>query len=211
MEAINRIPPWALRQVSIVLQLPQQQQLDAQSISPENLVRHGIVDQSWKPQNVITLPMFAVTEYPNGVAIRAEPNRLVFGQQISTGFQDEYLSHTIALKYAEASRMTPYEAVGVNWLMVPPDNAKLLRLLATRLNPALHAPQGFLPAVIHLYKEEKAAVWNIIFNKNGRQFGVELNYHAQVKDRTPAEVISNLGELQHTVKKELLPILHAWQ
>ena len=200
---------WGLRQVSIVLLLPQQQQTDPQTVNPESLARHGIVSESWEPTNVVALPVFALTEYPNGLSIRAEPNRLVFQEQITDSFQRKYHSHTAARKYAEASRMMPYQAVGMNWVMVPPDYTTFMDNLAAKLNPALNAPPDYLPAAVHLFRQVNGNAWNIIFNKDN-QHGVELNYHAQLRDETPMDVIDRLDELQQTVQTELLPIIQAW-
>lgn len=211
MTDVNITPPWALANVSVVLVLPQERQVDTQTISPDNLERHHIVPSSPKASNVVALPMFALTEYPNSLSIRAEPNRVVFEQRTAGAFLNEYLAHDAAVKYADATKMTRYPSLGLNWVMVPPDGTKWIRHVAERLASTLGTRQ-FVPERLHLaqgVEEGREGRWNIFINGGARP-SVEFNYHVDSAGRTPTDILTEWPSCQQHIRDEFLPLVKGW-
>ena len=112
------IPNVFVRQASVVL--VSQSAIDPQTIRPEALSGAGIVPGdwvpvSWTPTGGIYAPVVAQTLYQNGFSIQTEGNRCVFQESIAGGFLEAYEVHPLVQRYIAATRLLPYNAVGINW------------------------------------------------------------------------------------------------
>ena len=113
-------PSVIVRQASVVL--VSQSPIDPQTIRPEALSSAGIVPGdwvpvSWTPTGGIYTPVVAQTLYQNGFSIQTEGNRCVFQEPADRGFLDAYEVHPLVKRYIEATKLLPYSAVGINWML----------------------------------------------------------------------------------------------
>ena len=113
-------PSVTVRYASVVL--VSQSPIDRHSIKPDALVSAGIVPPEWIATEWpsfggIYPPPVARTSYQNGFSIQAEGNRCVFQELIGGAFQESYQVHSIVQRYAQATKLVPYSALGINWLL----------------------------------------------------------------------------------------------
>ena len=180
------------------------QPLDPNSVTAEGLTRSKVVPADWQVTKRMNLPVVAVTEYANGVVIRVEGNRCIFQQNINGDFRDYYDAFDAAQKYAEASRVITYEALGINWnlqvKMVAPNEWLLAKLSS---NSGL-AP-GFQATSIRLTKRQARAICNLNFTGEREAIGLECNYHIALGNRMPEDDLKGWKGLQAILKNEILP------
>ena len=192
---------WKLRSTSVVLLLPPEQTPDSQSISPARLVAHEIVPADWSARNSITLPMFAVVEYANGVIIRSEGSRLVFNQIGDGGLASEYPAYGVAERYARGTLMTRYQALGINWVFEAQSETPGVRFL--RETQDLHRGRGYSPALVQFVRDQGKDSLNVSFRLNGLLLSVDFNYHIPVEDRPVVDLLHGWKAYEAIVQDEL--------
>ena len=113
-------PAITVRHASVVL--VSQSPIDPQTIRPEALSNAEVVPAdwvpvSWTPTGGMYAPVVAQTRYQNGFTVQTEGNRCVFQEYVGGMFQGDYQIHPLAKRYIEATKLLPYNAVGINWLL----------------------------------------------------------------------------------------------
>ena len=198
-------PSLRLRNASLVFVAVQP--IDVQTVSPEVFARNNIISAQWQTANAISLPMFVMPEYLNGAVVRAEGNRLVYQQNIqntSGWFQEEYPAHTAARRYADASKLVAYKALGINWALEYWAEKPDVWLRESLAEDSLLL-KGFLPTAIKLARKDDIAVCNISLALQKEFIALEFNYHIEVGQRTVTDIIGKWPQYQKTLEEELLP------
>ena len=195
---------WTLRHASIVL--VSEQPLDAKSIAPDTLTRSSVVPSEWTVTNRMNLQVVASTEYDNGASIRLEGNRCVFQQTVNGDFLDEYSAFFIAKKYAEASRVISYTALGINWNLQSLTSAPSEWLRSKLSNESVLAPD-FQPMSIRLAKNQGRAVCNLNFNLESEAIVLDCNYHIALGNGIPQNEIDLWTRYQDHLKEKVLPTI----
>ena len=195
---------WTLRNSSIVL--VSEQPLDTKSVAPDTLVRSFVVPSEWTVTNRMNSQVIATAEYANGTVIRLEGNRCVFQQNVGGDFLEDYPAFGIARKYAEASRVISYTAMGINWNLESKMDAPgewLMRKLAaeSRLAP------DFQPTSIKLARNQGRAVCNLNFNLESEAIVLDCNYHIALGNGIPENEIDNWSRYQGQLVEKILPTI----
>ena len=195
---------WVLRHSSIVL--VSEQPLDAKSVAPDTLTRSSIVPSEWSVASNMNLQVIATTEYANGVVIRLEGNRCVFQQNVAGDFRDEYPAFEIARKYAEASRVISYNALGINWNLESQLNAPS-EWFKSRLSAESPLAADFQPTSIRMAKQQGHAVCNLSFNLESEAVALECNYHIALRNGIPENEIDIWNRYQEHLREKVLPTI----
>ena len=173
---------FTVREVSVVL--VSQSPIEPQSLRPDVLRNTGIVPPEWVIANNISTPVIAQLSYQNGFAIQAEGTRYIFKEPIGGELRHTYTIHSLATRYLEASKLVPYNAMGINWLLdvdVPNPNAWITQHLTGESKL-----RGFSPISLQLVQQFDIAVCNLIFKIGTRGIAIDCNYHFQLSD-TPTD------------------------
>jgi hypothetical protein len=195
---------WRVQHASIVLVSPQP--IDPQSVGEEVLKKNRIVPADWQATNAVNTPVLALTQFSNGAVIRVEGTRCIFQQTVNGDFRSQYDVHTVAEDYAEASRITPYRSVGINW-MLEPDIAEPSAWLRSKLTKESPLAPGFQPALIRLAKQAGAATCNLSFNLQRGAVLLECNYHIELGSRTAIETMRMWSHYQSALTEDILPTI----
>lgn len=198
---------FTVRHSSVVLVSPSP--VDPQSIRPEILSNARIVPDSWVSANNINTPVLAVTQYQNGVTVQTEGNRCVFQEQIGGDWRDTYEVHPLAKRYAEATSLVPYNALGINWLLdiVVGNPAQWIREKTMGNGDSF---PGFSPMSLQMVKRLSFAVCNLTFRAENTRIVVDCNYHVQTESRPLDMILSTLDSWQRYqdhLKREVVPQL----
>ena len=198
------MPSPVVEHASVVLVSPSP--IESQSIRPEVLSRAHIVPSEWSPAGgQVNSPVFAVTQYTNGVSIRVEGNRCVFQETIQGPVREEYEIHGIARRYIESTPLVPYNALGINWLLhVPlPDPTAWLRD-----HGGGGGLPGFSPRSLQMAKTMGTAVCNLIFRSRGETLDVDCNYHFQLgSSLQPLATLDSWRTCQEALVRDVFPSL----
>ena len=195
-----------LRHASVVLVSPTP--VDPQSIRPEALTSASIVPENWILTNGISTPVIAQVQYQEGISIVAEGNRLVFQENIGGTIRPTYQVHALARRYVEATRLVPYNALGMNWLLDFASGNPGQWIQGNLLGGGENFVDYF-PTSVQMVKQLNFAACNLNFKSESNRVSLECNYHFPVTQGS-AGVLSGLGSsslcLDH-LRQELLPIL----
>lgn len=85
-------------------------------LNPDFLKNNGIIDLSFKPNNVICTPPVAQVSYVEGISIMAEFEKLQFIDTLKTRIPFESPIPEIAIKYIKTLPYVRYTAVGLNFM-----------------------------------------------------------------------------------------------
>ena len=193
---------WRVQNASIVL--VSSQPIEAQSIRAEVLTRNRIVSEDWQATGGINTPVLAMTQFNNGVVIRVEGNRCIFQQTVNGDFRDQYEAHKVAEAYAEASRVTPYRSIGINWLLEP-NLADPSAWLRSKLTKESALAPGFQPTSIKVAKKVGAATCNLTFNLQQGAVLLDCNYHIELGNRTAIDTMRMWPHYQAGLTSDVLP------
>ena len=84
-------------------------------LNPDFLFHNGIVDATHKVRDPrISTPAFSQVVFEDGLAVKADPDRVVFEQRGSQLDLEEVVCPEIARRYLEKVPHVPYRAVGIN-------------------------------------------------------------------------------------------------
>ena len=166
-----------------------------------------IVPTDWVLGNQqVNSPVFALTRYQNGVSIQTEGNRCIFQEAIGGPLRPEYEIHGLARRYVEATKLVPYNALGINWeLNVAVDNpAEWIR---EQMGNGGNFP-GFSPTSLQLTKTSGVAVCNLVFRISKQIVTVNCNYHFQLgSSLQPMAALDHWRRCQDTLIKDVFPAL----
>ena len=194
-----------LRHASIVFLLVQP--VDAQSVNAARLIRNQIIPDDWQLANEVSLVgAIAQTQYQNGVSIMAEGNRCIFQQNIDGVFSDEYAAHEAAIRYADASRVVSYRAIGLNWL-VEPDVDRPDQWLRGKFAEQSAFVPGFQPVSVKVARRQGSAMCNLTFNLEQGVVGLECNYHVELGESRAIDVIRMWQHYQKNLREDILPAI----
>ncbi len=106
-------------------------------INPDFLARAGIVgEDSPLSGDPITTPVFSLVKYQTGLAVQADPERVVLTESPNTGNRVGARCARMASTYAQAVPHVAYRGIGVNpkffFHLVPTVQAEMARLLHER-------------------------------------------------------------------------------
>ena len=200
-----------LHNISIVLVAAES--IAPQSIRPETLAEAGIVAKTWSlGEQQISTPVFAVTQYTNGISIRTEGGtRCVFQQDIGGDLRDEYLVPEVARRYIDATRLIPYSAVGNNWVLRIPisDSVQWFREQMGQFRNL----RDFSPDIIRLVRELPAlgATFNLTLKAEAPQsVTVDCNFHFQVDSSSSARAaLDQWMQCQELLRSDALDMLES--
>ena len=199
---------WRVQHTSIVL--ISSQPIETESVRSEVLKRNRIVPEDWQETREMNAPMLAMIEFSNGASIRVEGTRSIFQQAVDGDFRDQYDAHLIAEAYAEASRVTPYRAIGINW-MLEPDIVEPSKWLLSKLTKELALVPGFQPITIKVARPVGAATCNLTFNLQQGSVLLDRNYHIELGNRTVTDVTRMWPHYQTGLTSDILPTISRCQ
>ena len=194
-----------IRHSSVVLVSPSP--IDPQSIGPETLNRAKIIPASWAIGNQqINSPVFALTRYQNGVSIQVEGNRCIFQEVIGGPLRPEYEIHGLARRYIEATKLVPYNAIGINWLLnIAVDSPT--EWLRHQMSGGENLP-GFSPTSLQLTKVWGYAICNLVFRVEKQIVAVDCNYHFPLSSSLqPMAALDHWRQCQDALTEDVLPAL----
>ena len=194
-----------VQHASVVLVAPSP--IDPQSIRPETLNSAGIVPTSWVLGNGVNLPVFALTQYQNGVSIQAEGNRCIFQEAIGGLLPPKYEIPGLARRYIEATQLVPYSALGINWLLnAAVDNPG--EWIRKQMGGGGDFP-GFSPTSLQIAKSlVGGAVCNLVFRVSQQVVMIDCNYHFQLSSSLqPLAALDHWYTCQDALTKDVFPAL----
>ena len=193
-----------VRHASVVLVSPSP--IDPLSVRPETLSGARIVPSNWVVGNQVNSPVFAITRYQNGISLQIEGNRCIFQETVGGPLRNEYEIHKIARSYLEATRLVPYSAVGINWLLnfTLEDPAVWI---SKQVGDAGRFP-GFSPTSLQLTKPWGIAVCNLIIKVDQQNVAIDCNYHFQLSESLqPMAALDHWRNCQKALTEDVLPEL----
>ena len=172
--------------------------VDPQSVIPDKLSHAGVIPHDWVVVNAATTELAARTEYDNGVSISVDGNRCAFLEQIEGPFQPSYEVHEVALRYADATRLVQYDAIGVNWSLdvVGVNPSEWLRDKVVGLGSVFG---DFQTSQVRMVKWAGDYFFNITVVDDHSGILLDCNYHYQVASNPPqliATILDRVDELQ---------------
>ena len=197
-------PTIIVRNASVVLVAPTP--IEPQSIRPEALVNAEIIPAGWQLANNINTPVAAQVQYQNGIVIQTEGNRCVFQENSGSSLKPSYQIHTIAKRYVEATKLVPYNAIGINWMLDVGMNDSARWIRDTLLNEVGNFVD-FFPTSLQMVKHLSFAACNLNFRSESSRLSVECNYHFPVPEGSSG-VLNSLDSLSNCLshlQEELLP------
>ena len=136
--------------------------------------------------------MLGLTQYQNGVTIQTQGNRCVFQESIEGTLREVYEVHPLVQRYAEATRLVAYNAVGINWLL-----DVSVRIPETWIQEKIIGAGGnfsdFFPTSVQIAKELDFAVCNLVFRVENARIVIDCNYHFELGSRSPDVMASTLN------------------
>jgi hypothetical protein len=200
-------PALTVRHASVVLVSPSP--IAPQSIRQETLSNAGIVPDDWVSTGGISIPVVALTQYQNGVTIQTEGNRCIFQEPIGGALRETYEVHPLAQRYAAATRLVPYNAVGINWLVeVAVGNPN--QWIREKLMGNGGGFSDFYPTSLQMAKQLDFAVCNLNVRVENVRIVVDCNYHFQLAPTSPDLLVATLNswtQCQAHLAGDLLPHL----
>lgn len=183
--------------------------IDPQSIRPEALSGAGIVPANWAPTAGISIPIVAQTQYQNGFTILAEGNRCIFQEPVNGALRETYQVHDIAKRYADATKLVPYNAAGVNWLLAITVEDPNLWIRQKLMGEGGNL-SDFHPTSLQIAKQLGFVVCNLNIRSENERIVVDCNYHFQIQNSSPDKIASTLDswkKCQEHLGRDLLPEL----
>ena len=200
-------PAVSVLHTSVVLVSPAP--IDPQSIRPEALSNAGIVPVNWVPTGGISIPVVAQTLYQNGFTFQVEGNRCVLQEPVGGALRDTYEVHAIAKGYVDATKLVPYTAVGINWLLgLSVENPA--KWLQEKLMGDFRNFSDFRPASLQISKQLGFVTCNLNFRSENDRISVDCNYHFQIEHSSPEVIATTLASwwrCQEHLTGEVLPQL----
>ena len=83
-------------------------------LNPDFLVSQGIVPETWKVAEAITIPPVSVVSYRNGIRWTVEQPKLTVVENCGPFFQNEYRVYGLVAAYLEKLPHVPYRSLGLN-------------------------------------------------------------------------------------------------
>ena len=183
-----------------------EQPFDAKSVAPDTLVRSSVVPSDWTVTNRMNLQVVASTLYGNGASIRIEGNRCVFQQDVNGDFLDEYPAFEVAKKYAAASRVISYSALGINWNLESKTSVPG-EWFRSKLSPDSTLAPDFQPTSIKMARNLGRVVCNLNFNLESEAIVLDCNYHIVLGNGIPENEIDLWARYQEQLKQKVLPTI----
>ena len=195
-----------VRHASVVLASPSP--VEPQTVRPDALTRANIIPGDWVLANQISTPVLAVTQYQNGFSVQIEGNRCVFQEAVNGPLRDPYQVHGVVRQYLEATKLVPYNAIGINWA-----------LEAVQVDPAEWYRNHFggsgsfseySPVSLQLQRNTGTLVCNLNFKltQPSRALEVECNYHSPLgPSLTPLAALDRWRQCQNSMQDEIFPLL----
>ena len=198
------MPSPIVQHASVVLVSPSP--IDPQSIRSEALTSAQIVPPGWALGNQVNSPVFALTQYKNGVSIQTQGNHCVFQEAIAGPLRPEYEIHGLARRYVEATKLVPYNALGINWLLhIAVDNPT--EWLRDQMGGGGNFP-GFSPTSLQMAKPMAGAVCNLVFRGQQETVVVDCNYHFQLSSSLqPLAALDHWHQCQNALTEGVFPAL----
>ena len=197
----------AARHASVVLVSPSP--VDSQAVRPERLVIAQVVPKEWVLASELSIPPLAAAHYQNGISIRIEGNRVVFQEMIGPMIRESYEVHQLARRYLEATKLTPYTAVGVNWLLeLVADNPTdwLRKFLGDR-----NEFSGFAPIGLQVAKQVGLSMCNLnlrVENTEPPVLLLDCNYHFHLSEGlNPLATLDHWRNCQERLTSEVMPLI----
>ena len=199
------MPPTTVQHASVVLVSPSP--IDPQSISPDTLSRVLIIPSDWPlGKQQISSPVFAITQYQNGVSIQIDGNRCIFQEVIGGSLRLEYEIQKIARRYIESTALVPYNAVGINWLLNIAV-ANPTEWIREQIGHGKNFPD-FSPTLLQIARPLKSAVCNLTFRVQGQIVVVDCNYHFQLSSSLqPLAALDLWHQCQEALDKDVFMAL----
>ena len=201
-------PMVSLRHISVVLVSPTP--IDPQSIRHESLGNVGIVLPEWGlPTGGVNTPVVAQTQYKNGISLQVDGNRCVFQEMVNGKVRDSYEVHELAKRYSEATKLVPYSAIGLNWMVtaITEDHGQWIR---ENIMGDGGKFSRFRPTLVRLERQLGFVVCNLNIRSENDQILVDCNYHFQLARSNPDVTSSTLDSwerCQEHLKREIIPLL----
>ena len=195
-----------VRHASVVLVSPSP--VDSQTVRPDRLVGAQVVPKEWALANELSTPVLAVAQYQNGVSVQTEGNRIVFQETIGSTIHQSYEVHQLVRRYLEATKLTPYSAVGINWLLelAVGNSADWLRkFLGDRSEFS-----GFAPTGLQMVKQVGPFVCNLNLRMEhpDRPVVLDCNYHFQLSNNlSPLAALDQWRNCQERLTNEVIPLV----
>ena len=83
-------------------------------LNPDFLVSQGIVPETWKVAEAITIPPVSVVSYRNGIRWTVEQPKLTVVEKCGPLFQNDYRVYGLVAAYLEKLPHVPYRSLGLN-------------------------------------------------------------------------------------------------
>ena len=179
---------WIIRNASVVLLA--ERPINADTLKAEILRESGITPAEWEsiePNEGRTQPFIA---YSNGVTISAQNTRCVFQQNFNDETVDDPADeiYEVAKRYVDATRLTQYRFVGINWALyrTVPDPKDWLR--THLLNPDNPVEQ-YRNIEIRMTAPFGSSLRNVTYTARAGEVGLACNYHFNSNQTAPNEAI----------------------
>ena len=195
---------FTVRQVSAVL--VSASAIDPQSILPEILSNANVVPADWVAVGSNDTPFGAITRYQNGIIIWTDDNRCVFQQPIHGNLRRTYEIFPTAQRYAAASTLVPYNAIGINWSLDVPVTAPEIWMREKMMSNVSNF-SDFFPTSLQIAKQLDFAFCNLTFRAENAQITIDFNYHFPLSRGLPgdvAEILISWPRYQEHLTRDLL-------
>ena len=185
------MPPatYKVLQSSVVLLSPSP--IDPQSIAPEALSRSEVTPSSWVLTGNVNTPVFATVQYQNGVTIQVADSRCIIQKAVDNIRDTDSSVYGLAERYAAATKLVPYSAVGINWRLSI-SGEHLEDWVREKLVGGLGAFGDFSARSVQLVKQLDFTACNLQFQVESAQVTLNCNYHFPTKERSYTEIESML-------------------
>ncbi|MDE2786358.1 MAG: hypothetical protein OXL37_06805 [Chloroflexota bacterium] len=176
------------------------------TVNPDKLSRAGVVPYEWSVINTVTTELAARTEYANDISISVDGNRCVFWEQIEGPFQPAYEVHDVAKRYADATRLVQYDAIGVNWSLdvIGVDPSGWLRDKVVGLGTVFG---DFQTSQVRMVKWAGDYFFNITVVNDNAGILLDCNYHYQVAGNPPhliEAILDGVDQLQNHLVSDVV-------
>ncbi len=182
-----------VRSVSVVLVASTL--IDPESVRPEVLTRGDVVPNEWGVVNSATTELAALTEYDNDISISVDGTRCVLLEGVAGPFRAKYEVHSLARRYANATRLVQYSAIGINWsldvLELNPD--AWLRGKITGHDTEF---ADFQTAQVRLVKLAGDYNFNVTIVNENTGLLLDCNYHYPVVGNPPQLIAAILDDIE---------------
>ena len=187
--------PYRFQNTSVVL--ASSSPIETRTVEPEALRRSGVVPESRTVTSRLITPPLAIVQYDDGLTIQVTDTRCIFQKPITNIHDMARDVLATAERYADATKLTPYSAVGINWGLRIEGVPSPFEWLREHLMQGVSMLADYRPTVVQLTKDLPFASSNVNFRVDGGQLICDCNYHFTISDRGPAEVADALKNWSH--------------